>query len=104
MHGMHVHEAVAKARETETGITIHYVDERYDEGDIIAQFKVALEKLTQSQRIAEKIAKLEAEHFPEVVEKTILQLLYVPLMFVLIKIFARKEQKRYKKCLSFYLF
>ncbi len=71
MHGMHVHEAVAEARETETGITIHYVNERYDEGDIIAQFKVALEKSDSPQRIAEKIATLEAEHFPEVVEKTI---------------------------------
>jgi phosphoribosylglycinamide formyltransferase-1 len=74
MHGMHVHEAVFNAGEKETGITVHFVNEKYDEGDIIAQFSVHLESGDSPQRIAEKIAKLEATHFPETVEKTILQL------------------------------
>lgn len=74
MHGMHVHEAVFNAGEKETGITVHFVNEKYDEGDIIDQFSVPLEPGDSPQRIAEKIAKLEATHFPETVEKTILQL------------------------------
>ncbi len=72
MHGMHVHEAVHAARETETGITIHYVNEHYDEGAVIAQFKVAIDDKDSPQSIAAKIAKLEAEYFPEIVENTIL--------------------------------
>lgn len=71
MHGMHVHEAVHAARETETGITIHYVNEHYDEGAVIAQFKVTLDNKDSPQSIAAKIAKLEADHFPSTVESII---------------------------------
>ncbi|MBK9636961.1 MAG: phosphoribosylglycinamide formyltransferase [Bacteroidetes bacterium] len=71
MHGMHVHEAVYAAQEKETGITIHYVNEKYDEGTIIAQYKVALNSSDTPQQIAGKIAELEAKYFPECVASVI---------------------------------
>ena len=74
MHGMHVHEAVYAAQEKETGITIHYVNEKYDEGTIIAQYKVALNSDDTPQQIAAKIAKLEAKYFPHCVEEVIQKL------------------------------
>lgn len=74
MHGMHVHEAVFAAKEKETGITIHYVNEKYDEGAIIAQYKVALNSDDTPQEIAAKIAQLEAQYFPTCVEALIIEL------------------------------
>lgn len=74
MHGMHVHEAVHAAGERETGITIHYVNEHYDEGNIIAQFKTEITDNDSPQRIAEKISALEADHFPQTVEEVIRKL------------------------------
>jgi phosphoribosylglycinamide formyltransferase-1 len=71
MYGMHVHDAVVANKETETGITIHYVNEHYDEGAIIFQAKCAVLKTDSAQDVADKIHKLEMEHFPEVVEKII---------------------------------
>lgn len=68
MFGMHVHEAVSAARETETGITIHHVNENYDEGDIIFQAETKIDQGDSPSRIAEKIAKLEMEFFPKVIE------------------------------------
>ena len=55
----------------ETGITIHYVNEKYDEGAIIAQYKVALNSNDTPQQIAGKIAELEAKYFPSCVEEVI---------------------------------
>lgn len=69
MYGMHVHEAVVKNKETETGITIHYVNEQYDEGAIIFQAKCDVVPTDSPKNVAEKIHKLEMKHFPEVVEK-----------------------------------
>lgn len=71
MHGMHVHEAVHAAGESETGITVHFVNEHYDEGAIIAQFRTAIRLGDGPEHIAEKIAVLEAEHFAPVVEGVI---------------------------------
>ncbi len=71
MHGMHVHEAVHAAGESETGISIHYVNEKYDEGELIAQFRVKLSPEDSPLRIAEKIAALEAKHFPDVVDQVL---------------------------------
>ena len=68
MYGMHVHEAVVANNETETGITIHYVNEHYDEGAIIFQASCPVENNDTAAVIAEKIHKLEMEHFPRVVE------------------------------------
>ena len=73
MYGMHVHKAVKENNETETGITIHYVNANYDEGAIIFQEKTALLKEDSPEKIAEKIHLLEQEHFPKVVESIILK-------------------------------
>lgn len=69
MYGMKVHEAVKAAGETETGITIHYVNERYDEGDAIFQAKCQVAPDDTPEDIAQKIHALEHRHFPEVIEK-----------------------------------
>lgn len=69
MYGMHVHNAVVANNETETGITIHYVNEHYDEGAIIFQAKCEVNPLDSAEDVAAKIHELEMEHFPKVVEK-----------------------------------
>lgn len=69
MYGMHVHEAVKAAGDAETGITIHYVNENYDEGDIIFQQKCILEANDTSEEIARKVHALEHEYFPKIIEK-----------------------------------
>ena len=68
MYGKHVHEAVIANKESETGITIHYVNENYDEGAIIFQAKCKVDVDNTADDVASKIHKLEMEHFPKVVE------------------------------------
>lgn len=72
MYGMHVHEAVKNNNETETGITIHYVNENYDEGAIIKQAKVALSPNDTPEMIAEKVHQLEYGHFPKAIEQVLM--------------------------------
>ncbi len=74
MYGSRVHEAVVAAGERESGITIHHVDEHFDNGDIIAQFRVAVASNDTPASLAEKIHKLEYEHFPETIENEIIKL------------------------------
>lgn len=69
MYGMHVHEAVVANKEKETGITIHYVNEHYDEGAIIFQASCQVESTDTAEDVAAKIHELEMEHFPKVVAK-----------------------------------
>lgn len=69
MYGMHVHKAVVKNKEPFSGITIHYVNEHYDEGGIIFQDKTALTEADTPEDVASKIHELEHKHFPEVIEK-----------------------------------
>lgn len=69
MYGMHVHNAVKNNNETETGITIHYVNENYDEGAIIHQAKTAVISTDTAEDIAQKIHALEYEHFPKVIDQ-----------------------------------
>ncbi|GMN09631.1 phosphoribosylglycinamide formyltransferase [Croceitalea sp. MTPC9] len=69
MYGNKVHETVKQNKETETGITIHYVNENYDEGAIIHQAKTVVTPEDTSETIAEKVHALEYEHFPKVIEK-----------------------------------
>jgi phosphoribosylglycinamide formyltransferase-1 len=69
MYGMNVHRAILENNEIETGISIHYVDEHYDEGDIIFQTKVALNGAESPEEIAAKVHILEHEHFPKTIEK-----------------------------------
>ena len=71
MWGHHVHEAVKAAGETETGMTMHYVTPQCDGGDIIAQFRVALDPTDTPDDIAEKEHVLEMAHVPQVVENLI---------------------------------
>ncbi len=68
MYGSFVHEAIVKNKETETGITIHYVNEHYDEGAIVFQVKCAIEPSDTAEDVAAKIHELEMEYFPKVVE------------------------------------
>lgn len=69
MYGMHVHEAVVENKESETGITIHYVNENYDEGAVIFQAKCKVLPTDSAEDVAQKIHKLEMEHFPKIVEQ-----------------------------------
>ena len=68
MHGMHVHEAVVEAKETQTGITIHLVDEQYDHGKTLFQARCDVLPCDTAFDVAAKIHLLEQEHFPEVVD------------------------------------
>ena len=73
MYGSRVHEAVVAAGEKETGITIHWVDAHYDEGDIIFQAKCAVDSNDTPTTVAEKIHVLEHEHFAPTIEKILLK-------------------------------
>ena len=67
MYGHYVHEAVKAANEKETGISIHYVNENFDEGEIIAQFKVDLNPNDTAESIADKIHVLEQTFVAETI-------------------------------------
>lgn len=69
MYGMNVHKAIVENKEKETGITIHFVNENYDEGNIIFQKKVTVLITDTPEVVAEKIHELEQENFPIVIEK-----------------------------------
>ncbi len=73
MYGMHVHNAVISNKESETGITIHYVNENYDEGTIIFQERFSVLSSYSAEDVAEKIHELEYEYFPKIIEKVILE-------------------------------
>lgn len=68
MFGMHVHEAVVAAGEQESGITIHYIDENYDEGDIIFQASCPVLPTDTPEEVATKVHALEYAHYPRVIE------------------------------------
>jgi phosphoribosylglycinamide formyltransferase-1 len=68
MYGNNVHAAVIAAGEKESGITIHYVDEHYDNGDIIFQAKCSVLPGDTPELLAQRIHQLEHEHFPKVIE------------------------------------
>ena len=71
MYGHHVHEAVKAAGETETGITIHYVNNVIDGGQIIEQFKTSLSPSDTIEDIEAKIHVLEQENFPQVIDRVL---------------------------------
>jgi phosphoribosylglycinamide formyltransferase 1 len=74
MYGDAVHEAVIGNGEKESGITIHYVDGHYDNGDIIFQAKCPVEASDTPASLAKKIHGLEHKHYPEVIESLLSQL------------------------------
>jgi phosphoribosylglycinamide formyltransferase 1 len=73
MYGSHVHEAVIANKETESGITIHYVDGHYDHGDIIFQAKCVVSPDDTPESLAQKIHALEHANFPLIIEKVLLR-------------------------------
>ncbi len=74
MYGMNVHKAVIENRDKESGITIHYVNENYDEGNIIFQAKCSVEPEDTPEKLAAKIHRLEYEHFPRVIDSLLKKL------------------------------
>lgn len=69
MYGMHVHRAVKESGEKESGITIHYVNEKYDDGSIIFQKTCKLDPADSPENIAAKVLKLEHHYFPRLIEQ-----------------------------------
>ena len=69
MYGINVHRAVKENLEKESGITIHYVNEHYDEGSIVFQTSVSINQEDSPEDIAKKVQQLEYEHFPVVIEQ-----------------------------------
>ena len=71
MYGSFVHEAVVAAKEKESGITIHFVNEHYDEGNVIFQTTCKVSETDTAEDVAEKIHVLEHYHFPRVIDQVI---------------------------------
>ena len=71
MYGHHVHEAVIKSGQKTSGITVHLVNEKYDEGDILFQAKIEIDSGETPESLAKKIHQLEHTHFPVVIEQLI---------------------------------
>jgi phosphoribosylglycinamide formyltransferase-1 len=69
MYGMNVHKAVIENKETESGITIHFVNEEYDKGEVILQVKCIVESTDTPELLAKKIQALEYEYLPKAIEK-----------------------------------
>lgn len=72
MYGKKVHEAVIDAKEKESGISIHYVDEIYDHGNIIFQAACTIDDVDTPDTLAQKIHRLEHEHYPAVIARLLL--------------------------------
>lgn len=76
MYGMNVHQAVIDNKEVESGITIHFVNDKYDEGSTIFQAKCNITPKDTAETLAQKIHLLEYEHFPKTIENVINNILY----------------------------
>lgn len=72
MYGLHVHQAVVENKEKETGITIHYVNEHYDEGQIIAQHSCPVGQSDTPETVSKKVQQLEHTYFAQVLKKLVL--------------------------------
>lgn len=72
MFGMKVHQAVVENKDSETGISIHIVNQNYDEGEVIFQAKCKVLPADRPEEVAEKVHQLEHRHFPAVIEKYLL--------------------------------
>ncbi len=75
MYGHFVHEAVIKAGESETGATVHYVDEIYDNGDIIAQRKIAVHPGETPESLGRRVLEIEHQLYPEILQHLVNQIL-----------------------------
>ena len=74
MYGDRVHEAVVAAGEAETGITIHYLNERFDEGEIVVQYKCPVLPQNTAADVAKKVHALEYEYYPKVIDRLLTDL------------------------------
>jgi len=74
MYGDTVHKAVIESNDTESGITVHYVNKHYDNGDIIFQSKVVVDPSDTPDMLAEKVHALEYLHYPKVIEDLVVKL------------------------------
>ena len=74
MYGVHVHQAVLDSGDRESGISIHYVNEAYDEGAIIFQARCEVLPDDTPESLAQRIHQLEYKHYPEVIERLVLEL------------------------------
>jgi len=74
MYGYNIHEAVIENKETESGISIHFVNKNYDEGKIILQEKCAISNIENAETLMQKVHELEHKYFPVTIEKTIKKL------------------------------
>lgn len=74
MYGDRVHQAVVEAGERESGITIQYINEHYDEGDIIAQFRCPVFPEDTAEDVATRVHALEYEHYPQVIEQLLAEI------------------------------
>jgi phosphoribosylglycinamide formyltransferase-1 len=73
MYGNAVHKAVIESNEKESGITIHYVDDKYDHGEIIFQSKCAISETETAESLAGKIHHLEHEYYPAIIDKLLIE-------------------------------
>jgi phosphoribosylglycinamide formyltransferase-1 len=71
MYGMNVHHAVLANKEKQTGISVHYVNEHYDDGAIICQKSVDIQDCSNAEEIAGRVHTLEHRFFPEIIESVI---------------------------------
>jgi phosphoribosylglycinamide formyltransferase 1 len=67
MYGIHVHEAVIASKATESGITVHYVNEEYDKGAILFQKSIKIEDKSDAMRLSREVLKLEHQYYPEII-------------------------------------
>ena len=73
MFGMNVHEAILDDGEKESGMTIHFVNENYDEGAIAFQAGINISELNSAEEIASSVLKLEHEYYPKIARELILE-------------------------------
>ena len=69
MYGMNVHKKIIENKESKSGISIHYVNKHYDEGEIIAQKTIDISYPTNASNLSKEIHKLEMKYFPITIEK-----------------------------------
>ena len=69
MYGINVHKKVIENQESESGISIHYINQNYDEGKVIFQKSITISYPTDASNLSKKIHELEMKYFPEVIEK-----------------------------------
>jgi phosphoribosylglycinamide formyltransferase-1 len=73
MYGMKVHQAVVENKDNESGISVHYVNENYDEGKLIFQARCDVAPEDSPEEVAEKVHKLEYQYFPKVIETVLME-------------------------------